>query len=75
MNEGVGSGDVKGVCFIFYSFNVKHFGLYFYMYEMCYINKVDLKGSYKEVGGKSISGSMDYHTNIMTCIFVQSYLS
>ena len=33
MNEGAGSGDVKGVYFIFFSFNVKHFGLHFYMYE------------------------------------------
>ena len=43
MNEGAGSGDVKGVCFIFFSFNVKHFGRHFYTYERCYINKADLK--------------------------------
>ena len=42
MNEGVGSGDVKGVWFILFSLNVKHFGSHFYMYERCYINKVDL---------------------------------
>ena len=40
--HGAGSRDVKGVCFIFFSFTLKHFGLHFYMYKRCYINKVDL---------------------------------
>ena len=42
MTEGAGSGDVKGVCFIFFSSNVKHFGLHLYMYERCYMKKADL---------------------------------